>query len=213
MDINIKKIIDRKKYTKSRIPMRFVIKELELRGFLLDVQNNEIVECVLSYFLRHENFLKDKNVKNDNSFTKGLLIFGDYGVGKTMLFESLQAIGKKLIHDRGIGDLWFPKISCGSFVDNYMIEVKLPNNIRTWTIEDYYKGRLYIDDLGFEKLAFNSTELLGQLLFERHKKQAITFVTTNLKPSEITKRYGMRIGDRLPEMFNIINWQGKSYRK
>ena len=107
--------------------------------------------------------------------------------------------------------LWFSKISCGSFVDDYMREVI--NDESTFELRNYYKGVLYIDDLGFEKLAFNKTEIIGDILFEREKLGSRTFITTNLKPSEITQRYGDRIGDRLPAMFNIINWKGKSFRK
>ena len=36
---------------------------------------------------------------------------------------------------------------------------------------------------------------------------------TNENPSAIAARYGNHIGDRLPEMFNIIKWEGKSWRE
>ena len=88
-----------------------------------------------------------------------------------------------------------------------------PREKTGFELEFYYKGYLYIDDLGLEKKAFNSQEIMGQLLFERNRIGSITFVTTNMKPSEIAQRYGDHIGDRLPEMFNIIKWDGPSRRE
>ena len=83
----------------------------------------------------------------------------------------------------------------------------------SFNLESYYKGSLLIDDLGVEKLAFNSYELMEQILFERYRNNALTFMTTNLKPGEIGERYGSRIDDRLQEMFNIIKWEGASFRE
>ena len=213
MKINLNEITKQSKHELSRVPLKYVYDQLKQKGFLIFDENKIVVDIIIKYFLKDETFLKSKLVKSENSFDKGLLIFGDYGIGKTMLFETLHQIGRELILSKGNGDLYFTKISAGRFIDDYMNEVGKNNTERRLWIEDYYKGRLYIDDLGFEKLAFNKTELLAELLFERNRKKSITFVTTNLKPSEITERYGMRIGDRLPEMFNIINWKGESHRK
>lgn len=211
MKIDINKIVGTEKIG-SRIQLSWLKEALNSCGFIIDDDNEQVVITVLLYFLRHEKFFESPLLKNNPSFYKGLLIFGDYGVGKTMLFESLWSIGRKLILDRGISDLWFNKISAGSFVEKYMEQVGMPNEIRTMYIEDFYKGRLYIDDLGFEKLAFNKTELFADILFERHKRGSVTLCTTNLNPSSISDRYGVRIGDRLTQMFNVINWKGESRR-
>jgi len=213
MKIDISKIVGAHNYGASRVGTDYVLTELEKLGYKLDEQNKNITLLIVRYFLRHPEFVKSEMINNVPGFHKGLFVFGDYGVGKTMLFESLNKIGKKLLLDRGIQDLWFSCISTVSFVNEYMTEVDLPKDVRKLYLPNYYKGRLYIDDLGFENKAFNSYELFSDLLFERNRNSVKTFVTTNLKPSEITARYGMRIGDRLPEMFNIINWKGESYRK
>lgn len=149
-------------------------------------------------------------IKNDASLDKGILLYGNLGVGKSMLFEIFHGMGKYLykLNNR---DFWFPKISTGSFVDQYMNSLK--ENSSTFNLDAYRRGNLYIDDLGFEKKAFNNHELIGELLFERYRNNALTFVTTNLSPKEISGRYGARIGDRLAEMFNIIKWEGESLRQ
>ena len=87
------------------------------------------------------------------------------------------------------------------------------DNSSSFNLDAYKRGNLYIDDLGFEKKAFNNHELIGELLFERYRNNALTFVTTNHSPKEISGRYGARIGDRLAEMFNIIKWEGESLRQ
>ncbi len=178
--------------------------------FTINDQNKEIIYTVLCYFLKLENFNQFNLIKNEASLNKGILIYGDYGVGKSFLFKVLQEMGREIALHHQDKSFWFTSISTGSFVDEYMISIKNPHS--NFSIKNYYKGRLYIDDLGFEKLAFLSFELMGEVLFERERNQAITFVTTNLKPSEITERYKERIGDRLPAMFNIIKWEGNSFR-
>lgn len=179
-------------------------------GYVIDKRNEAVVTTVFRYFLNDPNFDSDNVVKSKPSLDKGLLIYGDYGIGKTWLFEIIHEIGKDLLQNYGFRGLWFSKISAGSFVEEYMNGVSDPN--RSFSFESYFKGKLYIDDLGFEKKAFNKTELFGELLFERDKNKVKTFVTTNLKPSEISNRYGERIFDRVPQMFNVIKWEGESFR-
>lgn len=187
------------------------IKKHQDDKFIIDQRNEKIIYTILGYFLQLENFNQYGLIKNKASLDKGLLIYGDYGVGKSFLFKVLQDMGRKIFTEYNNNSFYFKSISTGSFVDEYMTAVK--SNQTNFEIKNYYTGKLYIDDLGFEKLAFLSFELLGEVLFERNRNQATTFVTTNLKPSEITERYKERIGDRLPEMFNIIKWEGVSFRK
>lgn len=181
------------------------------KGYILNQDNEKVVKTIVRYFLSNPKYNDNKLIKSEPSLNKGLLVWGPNGVGKTYLFEIIQDIGRELFMRFNYTGLWFTKISCGSFVDIYMREVKTDGS--TFELRNYYKGVLYIDDLGFEKKAFNKTEIIADILFEREKLGSRTFITTNLKPSEITQRYGDRIGDRLPAMFNIINWKGKSFRK
>jgi hypothetical protein len=181
--------------------------------YILNEKNREFVFTVLRYFLKDENFNQYGKINNAPSLDKGLLIYGSNGVGKSFLFEILSKIGRELIIKKNCSDLWFTSISSGSFVDQYMRAAGDRENVEVFDIKNFYTGKLYIDDLGFEKKAFNKTELFGEILFERNRVSSKTYVTTNLKPSELTNKYGERIGDRLPEMFNIIKWDGESFRE
>lgn len=178
--------------------------------YLIDDRNKEVIFTVFKYFIQDPDFNASGLITTEPSLDKGLLIFGDYGIGKTWLFDILQKIARDF-HDHGNKQMWFTSITASSFVEDYMSQSKHPDS--TFRLERYFKGRLYIDDLGFEPKAYNQKEIMAQLLFERNRFGAVTYVTTNMKPSEISDRYGQRIGDRLPEMFNIIKWNGESFRK
>lgn len=181
------------------------------QGYVINSDNKDVIYTLLRYFCRIKNFDKENIVTSKPSLSKGLLIFGDYGVGKSLFFDIIRKTAKDILVNQGNPSLWFSQVSAGSFVDDYMRSAKDPSS--TFNLKGYYKGKLYIDDLGFEKKAFNSTELFAEVLFERNRNKSITYATTNLKPSQLTERYGDRIGDRLPEMFNIIKWEGESFRE
>lgn len=178
-------------------------------------EDEPVIGLIFKYFLKDPEFLESPLIKSEASFNKGLLIHGPVGVGKSYLFDILHEIGRELITKRRHANIWFRSITAVSFVDLYMQEVtkKDAKQATNFDLKSYYKGQLYIDDLGLEEKAFNRYELFEQLLFERNRSRSITFVTTNLKPTQIGERYGERIGDRLPEMFNIIKWHGESKRK
>lgn len=179
-------------------------------AFKFTEENKRIVLTILRYFSGSEEFNEYGVIKNTASLHKGLFISGDLGVGKSLLFEILSETGKRLFKKYGFKRMLFRTISCGNFVTLYMASTK--SNTLDFDLTSFEKNKLYIDDLGVEKMAFNKYELLEQVLFERYRNNALTFITTNLDPVEVEKRYGSRIGDRLPEMCNIIIWNGNSLR-
>ena len=180
----------------------------------INEDNQKIIRTIIDYFCGNENFDQYKIVRNKADVNKGLLMFGGNGVGKTLLFKIIQSAGREIITKEGYKKTHFRNISCGNFVSLFMTSTSQRfESTLSFDLKNFYKGSLYIDDLGAEQLAFNKYELLEEVLFERYRNQALTFITTNLSPSEIENRYGKRIGDRLPEMFNIIKWDGKSFRE
>lgn len=180
-------------------------------GYKINSENREIIFTVLRYFLKDPTFNEYGKITNKASLSKGLLIYGSYGVGKSLLFEILLKCGRELVTKVNCNQIWFNTISAGSFIEEYMKNINVKES--NFDINNYYRGRLYIDDLGFENKVFKQTELLGRILFERNRNGAITYVTTNLSPKQLQEKYGLRIGDRLFDMFNIIPWQGKSFRE
>lgn len=75
---------------------------------------------------------------------------------------------------------------------------------------------LAIDDAGIEPLEVmeygNVVNPIVELLTKRYDEQLFTFMTTNLTPDGIRKRYGDRIADRLNEMAVVIPFKNPTYR-
>jgi DNA replication protein DnaC len=180
-------------------------------GFQITSENREIIYSIFRYFLQMPDFNEYGVIKNKAGLDKGLLVYGDYGVGKSTLFDAIHTIGKAIFKHTGSTQLWFPRISSIDMLTRYYEAQK--DNTSNFKLEDYYRGKLFLDDLGKEDKAYNREEIIGKLLFERHRRKLKTYVTTNDNPSAIAARYGNHIGDRLPEMFNIIKWEGKSWRE
>lgn len=176
-------------------------------------KTNPVIETVKRYFRDIADFDKDKLSLSKPNIFKGLLIWGNYGIGKSMLFDIMHEVGRELVVKRNYSGIWFSAISANSLVKDYMSDATNKETSSDKFLSKYYKGKLYIDDLGFEQMAFNKTELIADVLFERHRHGSVTFATTNLTPKQLGDRYGDRIADRLPEMFNIIKWEGESLRE
>jgi DNA replication protein DnaC len=75
---------------------------------------------------------------------------------------------------------------------------------------------LAIDDLGLEPAEImnygNVITPAVELLSHRYNEQLMTIVTTNLDPSQIKQKYGVRIADRFREMFLKVIFKNGSYR-
>lgn len=184
---------------------------MQAPDFKINSENQKIVFTIFRYFLLQPDLDAYGVIKNKPSLDKGLLVYGYYGVGKSTLFDAIQKVGKVIVTRTRNTQLWFPGTSTITMLTSYYEAQKDPAN--NFKLENYYRGKLYLDDLGKEDKAYNREEIIGKLLFERHRRKLKTFVTTNDNPSAIAGRYGNHIGDRLPEIFNIIKWEGKSWRK
>lgn len=180
-------------------------------NYVIDKRNEKIIRTLMRYFRGSDDFNDDGLITSAPGLHKGILLFGDHGVGKSLLFEILHNSGQDLYKKTSFLKMRFKNVSSVSFVENYMKSIKVADS--NFDIKNFHHRQLYIDDLGFEKKAFLSFELMAELLFERDRNKAKTFVTTNKTPLELADKYGSLIGDRLPQMFNIIKWEGESFRE
>lgn len=178
------------------------------------------VATVFNYFTEYEAFFKSPLLvkdMNNPSFDKGLLIVGGYGNGKTSIlraFESLFAkynftCRYKLVNTQDMVMEWeqlTTQEQKKQFHDKYMCKI------------------LCIDDAKKERKASNYgiSEIVGDILVMRYNKGLKTHISCNYVPKDETQdlrnalleftRYGEHFYDRIFEMFNIVEFKGKSFR-
>jgi DNA replication protein DnaC len=139
----------------------------------------------------------------------GMLLCGNCGNGKTTMMHAIR----NLINNLQARDQWNEKIYVRPIEAVDM--VKIIKNERSW--EDLKQVPvLAIDDLGLEPAEImnygNVITPAVELLSHRYNEQLMTIVTTNLDPSQIKQKYGVRIADRFREMFLKIVFKNGSYR-
>lgn len=159
------------------------------------IENKELYRQLVNYFFGFDS-------KYDP--TKGMLLAGATGSGKTVFIKAirlaLQHVGAS-----------FRMINC----------IDVEQSVRFGDgYEGYDSGRLCFDDLGAEQYETlymgNRIVVMAEVLqirynqWQDHSKK--TFITSNLLPEDIGKRYGTRVQDRLNEMCNLEVFDWGSFR-
>lgn len=141
----------------------------------------------------------------------GLLLYGSVGSGKTtlakaicnmigILYNSSLSSERKGVYRVSSLDL------AKRIVDDPAYFSKLKN-----------QELLFIDDVGTEpecvKSWGNEFSPVTELIYARYDRQLFTIATSNLADEEFGERYGLRIADRMEEMFERLYYKQKSYRR
>ena len=172
------------------------------------------------YFLRDEKFFEHANLRTDlssPSFYKGLIIIGGYGIGKTAYMKVLEKCLKTAKFPA------FQIYSTNQVTNNY--ESCETAHDKKYFMDDMTRGTILFDDLTSEHVAsnFGKVDIMKDILEERYTQRKMTHITINYKEgyykdvpaalANIGERYGSRVYDRIFEMFNIIVFEGKSFRR
>ncbi len=178
------------------------------------------IEPIIYYFSKDERFFECDNLKKELSvpnFDKGLLIIGNYGNGKTSIMKVFENIFKGIV---GVG---FKGYSANKVVT--MFEKCSSDVDRDEFEKIMWRGTRYFDDLKTERIAsnFGKVNIFKEIIEERYNRKSKTYVTCNYKKDfpddlnaaldEFEDKYEGRVYDRIFEMFNIIEFKGKSFRK
>ena len=145
---------------------------------------------------------------------KGLYLWGVCGNGKTTTLNTIR-IFLNAIHQ------------------SYAVGFQ-PNNMglrRRWTSgeklselgEDehytqsvYEADVLYIDDLGLDpsvsKRWGEEKHPFAELVQKKYNKNSVVIITSNIKPTDLQRRYGERVVDRMKQMFASVEYTERSYR-
>lgn len=145
---------------------------------------------------------------------KGLWIWGDIGTGKSTLLLIVKEFCRR----------YRPRVHGlhGSFRISNTVEICSHFQREGYSGIDTYiaSDSQAFDEIGSENIPtgyYGSAENVMQYIFQRRYDRRyegiVTHVTTNITKEQITKVYGARIYDRSREMFNFIEFRGKSFRK
>ena len=160
--------------------------------FIINDSNKEVINQYYYYLTGDNRFKGDLN--------KGIMLIGPYGTGKTTLIKIISQLIFK--HSNKV----FHFTSC----------VNLPDNIKHHGLEYYVRRPLILDEIGRESKVVKDygTErrLFPEILSLRYNTRAWTFGTSNYNFEDLGEMYGGYIKDRMQEMFNFIELNGKSFR-
>lgn len=171
--------------------------EMAKRGvycdFNIDAGNKDIINQLYHYLICDDKF--------SGSLTKGILIRGSVGVGKTLIMNvicnmitGLTSKNVTRIHSNKLFP--FLKENGNDYLD---------------------KRPLFIDEIGKEPKENNDYGTkyspFAEMMYTRYDNGAWTFATTNYNDDTLMKFYGETIIDRFKEMFNVITIKGNSRRK
>lgn len=144
----------------------------------------------------------------------GFMLFGRVGSGKSTLARAMARLVRLLYDDYRLGDKRVGVLS-GSALDLSKAAI-----VEDRSCFDKYKFArfLLLDDVGVEpptvKNWGNEISPVVELIYYRYDYLKPTIITSNLTFAEMRQRYGDRVGDRMLEMFNGIEFrQTMSYRK
>ena len=191
-----KEALKNKTYSENELKEKFINlgltfinknKKEDIEPFVIDQKNNIQIGYLWDYF----------TLKNKKSQHKGIALYGSVGSGKSVLMELHRQM--KWHNNR------YNKVSSLELV-RYFSKKGYEG------IEPFFKGNLFIDEVGLEDPAIyfgNKINVLEIVFLERYNEfqnnGAKTHITTNLNKEMLEKKYGERFKSRMFEMFNFIN--------
>lgn len=184
----------------------------------------DAIAALVFYFSGSDEFEK-MNTKVYNSaglpfsLNKGIWMWGNPGVGKTLMMEMFSR-NKRMCYDVvQCPKICYEYVKHGDAVFEGLISPKVVNAPDLSNFLQKKKGICY-NDLGTEPLksnyysnTLNVMEFIMLQTYENKVPYWQRHVTTNLTFDQVKESYGIRVLDRIKECFNIIEIKGKSLRK
>jgi DNA replication protein DnaC len=178
------------------------------------------LHCELGNFEIHtdsQRYAHKKAVRFVEQFPvadKGLLFYGDAGVGKTHLAVALM---KEAIRRKGARAVFYETRELLKLVrDSYNASVE---STELDVLRPVLEAELLVlDDLGAEKKSEWVDETIGLLVNTRYSERRVTVFTTNLadventEPTSFAYQLGLRTRSRLKEMCEWVPIEGADIR-
>ena len=159
---------------------------------------------LLYYFTNNEEKAKEHNI----DLTKGIMLSGPIGCGKTTLLELIKTIA---VPEKKFFFTTARDVSFEFNQDGYQVIQRYSKGIPG----QYTKKNFAFDDLGTErnlKYYGNECNIMAEILLSRYElfshpdpsQRVVTHITTNLSATELEEYYGNRVRSRLRNMCNLI---------
>lgn len=186
-------------------------KEMFGEKFHFDQIDKPVILKLMTYFLQDEAVAEALNI----DLYKGLVITGPVGCGKTSILQIFNALMPK--------NRQFLVRSCCRISLDYMEDGH--QTIRRYTSDSFNRDdktpkAIYFDDFGLEKDTShfgNTRNVMADILMERYDyymdSRMLTYLTTNLKGSELEDKYGLRLRSRIRQMCQHISFSQESKDK
>jgi DNA replication protein DnaC len=188
--------------------------------FILDKVNTPVFDLLCYYFTEDPLFIeKAKELKvNNPSLKKGILLAGNYGVGKTWLMSLFRKNNRQVYHVEHAKPIAKAFHANGEeAIQKHYTLIK--NAIFDPTVLYQQYSGLCIEDIGREDIKNNygnRTNVIGDIMEQRYinKCMGVYFhATTNFTVEQLEQFYGGMVVDRFRECLNLIELKGESRRK
>lgn len=182
--------------------------------FKVDDRNEKIFSQLCQYFANDPAF-----EKNGLCLSKGLLLSGPVGVGKTELLKIFQKNKRQCFHLISVFEI---ETYCQkNGVENFKSYTGMVPGWGNTPAYFYQKSVGWaFDDIGRESMVFdfgNKSDVVSKIIQDRYaNKNRLPFtslhLTTNLTTAALESRYDYAVKSRLREMFNYLPMEGKDRR-
>lgn len=190
------------------------------KKFVVDAQNSFIFEMLCYYFSNDRQFLslaENAGVPNP-SLDKGILIAGNFGVGKTWLMKLFMRNQRQVFHVKNAKDIADAFGQDGEdALNDFVNKPKNAVNDSSAFFQPY--AGLCIDDIGTEDIKNyygSKRNVIGDVIEKRYAKGntgIYLHATTNFDADQIKEFYGGRVASRMREIFNLIEMNGNDRRR
>jgi DNA replication protein DnaC len=193
---------------------KYIPKTEESEGLELTPEIKKAIKILVKYF---------SNVPQEGvKLSKGIFLRGPYGTGKTKIMTAFSTWRGNKHH--------FRMVNCRD-IQKEAAEIGFSALTKYAQKSYHYKQGMYHKDNGFIIYCFDDfgaekttkfygadinvmEELIQDRYIQSEETGMITHATSNLKDGILIEQvYGPRVRDRLRQMFNFIDLNGKSFRK
>lgn len=184
--------------------------DISFQGFSFDYYDKEDFDAKTNlssfdYAKKAFDYCKDF-VKNFNSTSGNILLYGRTGIGKTFLST---CIGKEIL-SQGYSVLYVSAPQFMDICDKKMKDRTLSSRHDFELLSDV--DLLIIDDLGTEVKSSVSVSNLLECVNTRIQKSKSTVISTNYTLSDLESAYNERFISRIVEHYELLRLTGKDIR-